>query len=541
MPKLKEVDFLYELANRALVSRVVQCSKEFYWTCAGDSSLIELREAIAAIKATILPRIPLYLKTEFLASLINDCGSFVRDESHGKAILEMIMDIDDVGLRLTGQIVRFLEPDDAPRLKRLKELDLSHVWRNDDDIYSRTSLPVNFDKFHLNDVTLIKYPNLCTDSDLEIIGRNCPNLEVLDLFGSGKITDAGISFLSGCPNLRVLKVDHCPKVTHVSLSFLLSGHKNLKVFSYGYEGGYRPTLGDVPVFVSVKRRRERSPFDMLSGLDFAVQCPSLTRFVYENDRRFRPAVELKSVVTKFPNLTYLRIKCIQVEDLTALIHLKKLTELRVDFDYEFRVDIQERLWLNLKEALTVIGANLTSLTLHHGSPLTQSYVNFVFESCPNLEHLQIDQGEHDVFTLAIPPFPKLRELIICPAASHDESSSSDDVEPILHFGEMFNLEILSLIHMKVDYIFLESIMFDNVKFPKLRLVKTNSVKHEDLEKIEQTARDNNLDFCTPQNEWDLYHLNDWWGYDDFDTGGSPVDGVDFDDDESKFYELFGME
>lgn len=262
----------------------------------------------------------------------------------------------------------------------------------------------------------------------------------------------------------------------------------------------------VPVFSGYRQiMLGRPEFDMLSGLDFVVQCPSLTRFVYENDRNSSPAVELKSVVAKFPNLTYFRIKCIQVEDLTALIHLNKLTELRVDFHEESRVDTREPSWLGLQEALTVIGTNLISLTLHDGPPpLAQSDVNFIFEACPNLEYLQIDQSLDENYSVDVPSFRKLKELILLSDTERERDWTSN-TGSVLKFGVMVNLEILSILKIKMDFLSLESIMLDNVKFPKLRIVKTNALGSKNIAKIEEIARDNNIDFSIQNDGMDRYY------------------------------------
>jgi hypothetical protein len=71
-----------------------------------------------------------------------------------------------------------------------------------------------------------------TDADLELIGKSCGLLQMLDLQGSKNLTDVGLGHLSGLQKLRTLNLNNCDKITDAGLQHL-TGLKQLQSLNFG--------------------------------------------------------------------------------------------------------------------------------------------------------------------------------------------------------------------------------------------------------------------------------------------------------------------
>lgn len=455
MPGFKQPRRLERIAFDYLLKSVVgYCDK-----LSIDGTLSQLREGVSFVKNNVIANLPVASFPEFIKKFfykfyrIGLRRSNFRPDSHCRAILELTMDVDVVGLRCGGDILRHLSPRDAHRFRGLKVLDFSGFWEN---------TPRRLENFCLEELTIFILPRFCTDLDLEVIGSRCPKLQVLDIEESVKVTDRGLSFLNSCTELRVANLRFCT-VSDKGINELLSLHNQLEEFNVG----------------RYYTRGEKG-FDILSRKVSDV-CPSVKRFSIKSS----PVTDahLSSIVKIFPNLIHIRICCQVTGDLRALKDLRKLRELNFSYGYRcFRMT-------NLKELLLIVGENLHVLNIHHCFPsvsVTQNDLDYIFQFCANLEYLEFDY-EPDAITenLVIPSFKKLKTL---------KCTALDKSGVLLEFSKILELETLVIHGFDGVFQLTESMMLDHVNFPKLKEIRTFYNSEENANRIAKIARHKNLDF-----------------------------------------------
>lgn len=222
----------------------------------------------------------------------------------------ILMDRKIIGLKCSYGLLDFVNPEDTHRILGLKELKLG--------VFS-TKAPVHIlENFHLQHITSLVYTVNCTDSDLEIIGRNCKKLLDIDVQHSKSVTDVGLRALRGCPDLQYVCVFGC-SVSESGIIELLS--KNRRVRRMMLHDYYTNTLK----WFSVP---DLSVYPAIEEIDYAVELGSW------------PNESLRSLSDRFPNLKSLRLYGNSVtEDLHELQRLSRLSNLILEhqsalfFDY----------------------------------------------------------------------------------------------------------------------------------------------------------------------------------------------------------------
>lgn len=468
MPKTKQPVQLQNLALDFLLEYVVNVSNRL----GSKDSLGEFRRAISFIKEYIFTRIPWFLIADFCDKFLDQFYEKDCSDDCKTIALDLLMDTEIIGLRFKGPMVTYFDMKNANRLKKLKELDLSNF---------PSHLDMSLDNFQLCDLRIFICTQRCTDLHLKVIGRNCPKLEVLKIHWSKEVTDEGIRALNSCSDLRIVDISEC-SVSHDGRNLLLAVHKKIEEFICTNE--------------------------FHDHLDSTL-CPAMSRLVLESTNESPTSDHLKSIVKKFPNLIYLEMKEMIAFDLKILKYLDKLEGLSIFFSDSMMYDDVESIWEEFKELIKFIGKNFISLEFtcwNHGFFWEQDGINFVFKHCPNLEYLKFDFGGG---LLVIPPFPKLKKLIPNIAIEFESIEILDD--PKIEFDKLVELETLSLHNFEVNFHIIESIMLDNVKFPKLSVIQTICMKPEDLTEIERVAKTSNLNFKIendPTSNWYIeYRFN----------------------------------
>lgn len=463
MPKLREVNSLHAIVFDVFLESVLQCLKRLSDT--GDRDLF--RSGVIAIREKI-SFLPGYLLSEFAARFLEEFSLNRYDRLNYQTGLEMIMDIEIVGLRLGGRNSKYLMLREGHRFPRIKELDLTTTA---DRLLGISSLDLSI--YNLNDLTTFVYPDWCRDSDLNIIGEQCPNLEVLRVTNSRHVTDEGLLSLNRCSNLREVDLRRCINLTHRGINHVLIVHEKLEEFRYGsYDCSEAPD--------------SRRNIDASSGLDVSIKVLTLKHLDIESLRMGGGApLNLRAVVEKFPNLISLKIYCGNVVNLHALKCLDKLTGLEIHFVDGLCREEHQQMWVHLEDIFTSIGTNITHLTLaalDYGFGCQQEQLNMMFNRCPNLEHLQFDyKGGISL----VPEFAHLK--VLTPRVMQGQRN--------FELGKMASLEVLTLPDCETNLQIIESIMLDNERFPKLSVLRLTLWTVTDIQReVERIARANNLDF-----------------------------------------------
>ncbi|XP_046753198.1 uncharacterized protein LOC124416309 [Diprion similis] len=476
MPKVRQPTALQKMALESIFEYVFLCCDRI----SVKGSLDELNQVISAIKKDVISRIPWFSVADFLARFLERFFSCSRPPMHLKAALEIVMDIEVVGLRCRGPILAYLDPQDSRRLRRLVELDLHRFSCGVPTSVYNVMINLNMNNFYLNDLTSFAFNAECTDLHLSVIARNCPQLQEVRVPNSQEVTDQGLATLEQCSDLRYVDVRGCG-ITHSGINRMLSVQKKLEKFT-------------------------QDSLATWSCLDLAV-CPWI-RYIAFHPVEFSYK-DLRKIVTKFPNISYFEMRTNIPINVSSLKSLNKLTGLDLDFPFNDRRVRLNSIWAGIKDLLKFVGTNLTTLKLGSWdcefldfiNKLGQDDVDFIFNSCPNLESLKFDHVEG---LIVIPSFQKLKVLMPCvisednrtenPTRYSDEEYFGMSYHPTIEFDKLPNLETLSLYNYRVSVRTIESIMLDNDKFPKLSVIKNISMKDEDLEEIRRIARMNNLEF-----------------------------------------------
>ncbi|XP_046436357.1 uncharacterized protein LOC124188067 [Neodiprion fabricii] len=475
MPKRKEPALLQDLAFDSMVSHCVDyCQKT---SCHLDSK--KLRKCIAKIKSQLFPLLPpnLSLVEDFCIKFFEvfklTCWerSAMHRESYIAKALEIMMDVKIPNLRCSHAYLNYLDCNDFHRFRGLESLEI--------ETFPSYDVSGILEYFCLENLRELYLPQQCNNNDLAIIGSCCPLLQVLDVSNSPDVDDYGLQALQPCSDLRVL--DFCFwRVSNVGVNDLLSAHPKLEELNARKTVRLRMCVG--------------LDFDLLSR-PLTMVCPSMKRYCV----RFKPVTNeiLHALITLFPNLTYLRIFG-QVEgDLRLLQKLKMLNAL------DFSGGVSHPSTNNLRELLTIIGANISSLDMKNlycvGVFLTQDDMNFLYESCKNVEYLTfVYERSSCGDKLVVPPFPKLKELDVeAKRFNNNRFPSHAEIE----FGVLNQLETLRFENFGPIAKITESIMFDHVRFPNLKKVLCEEADEEGMRKINKIAKDNNLDFTMECQPW----------------------------------------
>ncbi|KAL3280600.1 hypothetical protein HHI36_003832 [Cryptolaemus montrouzieri] len=246
------------------------------------------------------------------------------------------------------------------------------------------------DKYILHGITNMK--NLrslclcfdCTDSVLQVLCENCPNIQCLDVTSSRSVTDRSIPSLRKCLQLRELQL-HRTSVTNEGLAQLLQGLPRVQ------DIGRCDEFGNVIKYLK-QNLNATGPFALRK-----IQTRDLST---ENLRLF---------VEMFPN-----IECVslfhdeEISDLTvfsSLDHLKELKLLSCAFYGDY-----------LKQLLEVRGTNITTLHLEHVEEIDLNVLMHISRYCPYLKSLVVYNCDflstttHSFNNWNVPQFQNLERL-----------------------------------------------------------------------------------------------------------------------------------
>lgn len=440
-----------------------------------EGSSEEFRQGISVIKDNVRDRMPRLILADliyrFMQELVGALTSNRWCKSNYKASFELLMDVEIVGQSCDSMYFDYIDPQDMHRFRGIEQLDFSHL--KDDSVVHRI-----LENCHLQDLTRLILDADCTDNNLTLIGKNCSKLEDVRLPKSF-ITDEGLRALSPCQELRIVDITDCDRISHVGINHLMSVHEKLERLSFGnwIDNGY---------FYNSR--------DFLSRLEkpcSSIECLCIKTPVFTSSK-------LCSIIEMFPNLSHLTMNCERVYDLTILKYLGNLSGIRIGFTGNVEFFSIHSAWWSLQELLKLIGEDITTLEFSYSicseqHLLDRQSLNFIYEYCPNIEHLKFDFIKQD---LIVPPFQELKGLCL-----HAINSDDDAFEPIEiwlqveQFQTMVNLESLDVDNFNVASETVKSIMLNNTKFPKLATLRTDcEMAADEVQEIKELARKNNLDF-----------------------------------------------
>lgn len=238
----------------------------------------------------------------------------------------------------------------------------------------------------LNNLIVLNLTKVCTDEILDVVGKNCPLLEVIYIVSKTEsvsnkngreinalklkffVSDAGLGFLHNCKYLKKIYMDKIirsccggRKITHDGLRSLLYALPNIRYISYEDMGsvleGWNPSsrgLSLVHVHDNHVTPEHISLFNFL--------CPSLRIL----------CLSIPTVV-RDPNIP---TSCLEVLAGSNL-SVKCLVLKSFPFD------------ISLQKYLEAKGENLNSLLLDHESSITTQSLSIIAINCKNLEHLAV--------------------------------------------------------------------------------------------------------------------------------------------------------
>ncbi|XP_018324571.1 uncharacterized F-box/LRR-repeat protein C02F5.7-like isoform X1 [Agrilus planipennis] len=224
----------------------------------------------------------------------------------------------------------------------------------------------------------------CSDTIVQNIGENCPQLQVLDITSSRSVTDRSIVSLLKCNQLRELQL-HRTSVSVEGYAQLLTNLKRLQ------------DLGRCDEFGAVIKYIHHN---------YQVTGPLGLRKIQTRDLSTE---NLRLLVDMCPNLEYISLfHDEQTSDLTILAMLDNLKELKL-LSCAFYTDF-------LKQLLEIRGINLTSLHLEHVEEIDLDAIVSISQYCPLLKNLVlyncdfIDQNSSYVDMFNVKPFRYLERI-----------------------------------------------------------------------------------------------------------------------------------
>ncbi|XP_046627172.1 uncharacterized protein LOC124308473 isoform X1 [Neodiprion virginianus] len=470
MPKLKQPEPLKELVFDFIVTHCASYCHQL--SVKGD--LEKLRQSITEIKLEVFSWLPPILgqHAEFCEKFFETFLGFgydllkssgrVRPLAHNRAAVEIMMDVEIRGLRCSDLHLEYL---DSPDYCRFQNIDALKMHNPPYEFVNHNVLRC----FRLENLTQLWMISWCGDRELEIIGRRCRKLQLLNIMNSVNVSEEGLRALRPCTDLRVIDFRGCAsKLTNNAVNRLLSDLKKLEEFNV-IEDEYFPGRDEIKTYDPCSRRQ-------------TLVCPSMKRYC------FRGSVQnsdLDAVVTLFPHLTHLQFCCEILGDLRKLQNLQSLKELSFWGSYSVIRHLGPLLKI-IGENISVIKLNLPTTVVGH---LSQLDVNFVHEYCKNIQEFVFAfRPRMHMDELLIRSFMKLKKLAI----EHCYMRIAT-----IEFQEMPELEDLTLVDFEPIVDIISSIMLDNTRFGKLKTFYSptlDSTDHQRLHDLNQIAKERNLDF-----------------------------------------------
>lgn len=250
----------------------------------------------------------------------------------------------------------------------------------------------------------------CSDSVIQTLADNCPNLQSLDVTSSRSVTDRSISSLLRCKQLRELQL-HRTSVTVAGFAQLLVGLPKLQ------DLGRCDEFGNVVKYIH-QNYTITGPFGLRK-----LQTRDLS-----ND-------SLRFLVSMCPKVEHV---CLfhdeHISDFTILTTLDNLKELKLS-SCAFYTDF-------IKQFLEVRGYGLTSLHLEHVEEIDLNAIVHISQCCPLLKNLVlyncdfVDQRDSHP-RLKVKPYQYLERVfwVVDCAVNHLEFLLSHSINiKLIHLG-----------------------------------------------------------------------------------------------------------
>lgn len=461
MPKHCEVRSLQALSLKALGDLVVSLTpsilSNIHQFVEPQKGVACLQRSIEWLRQLLVSHVPYFLYDDMASEVLNavkasidktkktfypdmPISSFLVEMNVVVSLTEVVLNanLKKIDFSLWPKIMRYVLYKNLYKLSGLEVLNLGSCtvgWRT-----------TEYDKWITSGI--IRMKNLrslclcfdCTDSIVQIIGENCPNLQCLDITSSRSVTDRSVTWLLSCVQLREIQL-HRTSVSVVGFAQLIVGLTKLQ------DIGRCDDFGNVIKYLH-QNFQNAGPFSLKR-----VQTRDLTT---ENLRLF---------VNICPKIEYISVfHDEQISDLTVLISLENLKELKL-LSCAFYSD-------NLKQLLEVRGSNITSLHLEHVDEIDLNALMFISSYCPSLKRLVLYNCDF-IYTQTLPehrhspkPFQNLERIfwVVDCAITHLEyillhavniryihlgSSSGivhDTIVSILKQNPMKNLEELRILY-----------------------------------------------------------------------------------------------
>ncbi|XP_045607906.1 uncharacterized protein [Procambarus clarkii] len=223
---------------------------------------------------------------------------------------------------------------------------------------------------HLNKITL---PS-CSSGILEILGRSCPNLTLLNLNSNNRVSGEGLLHLyptdnqPGCIKLEKLFIQDC-SVDPEDVAMLIHFFPNLQIVGYKELGTSLQILKSQPKKFGRRRRRWQ-------------YCLKLTHVDNTSSRAQKCDGEIVDFVCETcPDIENLKVRVCD-EDVEGLGNLAKLKHLEL----RFYTGVHHPIGRSTENYFKTHGCHLASLTIYCNR-LHSNYVQIIAENCYNLTKL----------------------------------------------------------------------------------------------------------------------------------------------------------
>ncbi|CAG0889187.1 unnamed protein product [Darwinula stevensoni] len=332
----------------------------------------------------------------------------------------------------------------------------------------------------------------CSDDVLRSLGKHCPKLRHLDVYGSQHVTDQGLAWIIFCKELRSINLFRT-SVEVPGLALLLKELKYLQTLYRCNE------LGQVLEYMTGK------------------YCNLTPLNLREFRCRDASQVQMKLLAKLCPNVEYVSLfhddRISDLGVLASLENLKVLHLLSADF-YSDQVNL----------LLKRCGSRLSELHMEHVDEIDTFALMDIAQICPNLTSLKFfncefhNYGTFQFRTFEIAPFQNLQQLVCVCDCDVEQTvfllQHCYDIEEIIlgpHVGlndeclsstlQRNSMQKLTKFHMRhTNHLSLASVYALIDTCPNLQsltqLEGWNKISNEELENLRAYIRSQNIDLDT---------------------------------------------